>query len=778
LLSRGIFLLPHAIARPEFQIRLDDFAESDAIIPRQMIRIEDVVRKVERYHPDADIDLLRRAYIFSAKEHKDQVRASGEPYLIHPLTVAEILAEMRMDVVTVSTGLLHDVVEDTLTTLQDIEKYFGKDVAHLVDGVTKISNLGKKSKEEAQAENLRKMVLAMVDDIRVVLVKLADRLHNMRTLQFLRPEKRKRIAQETLDVYAPIAHRLGMGKLRVELEDLAFQYLDPEGYARLRAEVEAQRASTEAFLEEVRNRIAEKLNKEGVPFVRIDGRVKRLYSIYLKLQRQKIPLDKVYDLAAVRIITKEPRDCYYALGVMHQYWKPFQDRIKDFIAVPRENGYQSLHTSVIGEEGHHFEVQIRTEEMHRIAEEGIAAHWKYKEGKGADNSEDEMMSWLRRLVEWQQDTATSAVDFMQAFKLDLFPKEVYAFTPKGKVVQLPRKATPIDFAYAIHTEVGNTCTGAKVGGRIVPLKYEIKNGDVVEILTTPGHKPSRDWLNFAATSRAKSKIKHWLTEQQREKSIEVGRKLFEKEAQRLRLKTRSVLDSEQMNQVLSDQGISKLDDMFAAIGYGKLLPRTVLLRFVAPEELEKIEQGKTTRLQQVGDKVTQVVRKALRLGDDSIVIKGIDEVLVYRARCCNPIRGEEIIGYITLGKGVAVHRRSCKNVANLMINSERVVEVDWAGAQSKSNGNPEQYAVKLVVTTEDRQGMLAALTNAIANIKTNITEARTEIFNDGSAQIDITVDISDVKHLDRVAGALKGVAGVMAVERAENVRQAAGVLQA
>jgi GTP diphosphokinase / guanosine-3',5'-bis(diphosphate) 3'-diphosphatase len=447
---------------------------------------------------------------------------------------------------------------------------------------------------------------------------------------------------------------------------------------------------------------------------------------------------------------------------MHKYWKPFQDRIKDFIAVPRENGYQSLHTSVIGEEGYHFEVQIRTEEMHHIAEEGIAAHWKYKEGKGKDNSEDEMMKWLRRLVEWQQEVP-SAVDFVQAFKLDLYPKEVYAFTPKGKVVQLPRNATPIDFAYAIHTEVGHQCTGAKVGGRIVPLKYHIQNGDVIEIITTPGHHPSRDWLNFVVTSRARSKIKHWLTEQQRAKSIEVGRKLFEKEAQRLRLKTRQVLDSEQLSQVLSDQGIAKLDDMYAAIGYGKLLPRTVLMRFIAPEELEKIEQGKPTRLQQV----SEVVRKALRLGDDRIVIKGVDEVLVYRARCCNPIRGEEIIGYITLGKGVAVHSKRCKNVANLMVNRERIVEVDWVGADGKQDGKPDQYAVKLEVTTEDRQGMLAALTNAIANIKTNITEARTEIFNDGSAQIDITVDISDVKHLDRVIGALKGVSGVIAVERSE-----------
>jgi GTP diphosphokinase / guanosine-3',5'-bis(diphosphate) 3'-diphosphatase len=728
-----------------------------------MIRIEDVVRKVERNHPDADIDLLRRAYIFSAKEHKEQVRASGEPYLIHPLSVAEILADMRMDVVTVSTGLLHDVVEDTLTTLDDIEKYFGKDVAHLVDGVTKISNLGKKSKEEAQAENLRKMVLAMVDDIRVVVVKLADRLHNMRTLQYLKPEKRKRIAQETLDVYAPIAHRLGMSKLRAELEDLAFQFLDPEAYARLKAEVERRRAATEVFLEDVKKRIAERLNEEDVSFVRIDGRIKRLYSIYLKLERQKIPLEKVYDLAAIRIITKETRDCYYALGVMHKYWKPFQDRIKDFIAMPRENGYQSLHTSVIGDESHHFEVQIRTEEMHRVAEEGIAAHWKYKEGKGADGNDDERIKWLRRMVEESQQETPNAVDFVQSFKLDLHPKEVYAFTPKGKVIQLPRSATPVDFAYAIHTEVGNQCTGAKVNGRIVPLKYQIQNGDVIEIFTSSGHKPSRDWLNFAITSRARNKIKHWLTEQQRAKSIEVGRKLFEKEAQRLRLKTRQMLESEQMNQVLSDQGYAKLDDLFAAMGYGKVLPRTVLARFIAPEELEKIEQTKTTKFEQV----SQAVKKALRLGDDSIVIKGIDEVLVYRARCCNPIRGEEIIGYITLGKGVAVHRKSCKNVANLMVNRERVVEVDWAGSEPKGDGKLDQYAVKLVVTTEDRQGMLAALTNAIANIKTNITEARTEIFNDGSAQIDITVDIADVKHLDRVLGALKGVEGVITVARAE-----------
>ncbi|HKQ76040.1 MAG TPA: bifunctional (p)ppGpp synthetase/guanosine-3',5'-bis(diphosphate) 3'-pyrophosphohydrolase [Blastocatellia bacterium] len=722
-----------------------------------MIRFEDVERKVERHHPDADLDLLRRAYIYSAKAHKDQVRASGEPYLIHPLSVAAILADMKMDAATVSTGLLHDVVEDTLAGADDIRKVFGEDVANLVDGVTKISNLGKKSKAEAQAENLRKMILAMTNDIRVVLVKLADRLHNMRTLEYLKPEKRKRIARETLEVYAPIAHRLGMSKLRAELEDLSFQYLEPEEYKRLKEEVESRRASTEAFLEEVKARIAERLTEEGVEFVRIDGRIKRLYSLFLKLKRQKIPLDKVYDLAAIRIVAREVKDCYFALGVMHKYWKPFHDRIKDFIAMPRENGYQSLHTSVVGEEGYHFEVQIRTEEMHRIAEEGIAAHWKYKEGRGKDTSEDDAMKWLRRLAEWQQDVS-DARDFVDSFKLDLFPKEVLAFTPKGKVIQLPRNATPIDFAYSIHTQVGDQCTGAKVNGKIVPLKYQIQNGDVVEVMTAPAHKPSRDWLNFVVTSKARNKIKHWIAERQREESIEVGRKIFEKEASRLRLKTKQVLEDQQLQKFLNDNGYAKIDDMFAAVGYGKLMARTVLIRFVKAEDLAEIDQAKTSKLQKVAD----AVKRALRLGDDRILIKGVDDVLVYRAPCCNPIRGEEIIGYITRGKGVGVHATRCKNAANLMVNRERVIEVAWMTDKAE---NP--YAVKLSVVTEDRTGQLAALTNIIANIKTNIRNASTddETLNDGTRRIDLTVDVNDLQHLERVVSALKGVEGVIEVER-------------
>jgi GTP pyrophosphokinase len=438
-------------------------------------------------------------------------------------------------------------------------------------------------------------------------------------------------------------------------------------------------------------------------------------------------------------------------------------RIKDFIATPRENLYQSLHTSVVGDEGQPFEVQIRTEEMHRVAEEGIAAHWKYKEGNLKNTSEDETFKWLRHLVEWQQEVPDSR-EFMDGLKLDLYPKEVYAFTPKGKVIELPRGATPIDFAYAIHTAIGNNCTGAKVNGRIVPLKYQLHNGEVVEIMTSPNQHPSRDWLNFVVTSRARNKIKHWLTEQQRAKSVDLGRKLFEKEASRLQLKAKKVLEDEQLPRLLSDNGFHKIEDMFAAIGYGKLAPRTVLVRFVPPEKLAALEEAKPSRLQKVGE----VVRRALRLGEDRISVKGIDDVMVYRARCCNPIRGELVIGYITQGKGVAVHARRCKNAANLMINRERIVDVDWVGTDNSSSSS---YAVKLMVTTEDRQGMLADLTLAIAGIKTNIRDVHTEVFPNGSARVDVVVDIADVKHLERVIGAIKGVAGVMDVERAGSQTQ-------
>ena len=555
-----------------------------------MIRIEEIVENVARNHPQANLDLLRRAYLFSAREHKGQKRASGESYLVHPLEVANILANMKLDEVSVATGLLHDVVEDTLVDLDTIHEYFGDEIAHLVDGLTKIAQISNISREEQQAENVRKMLLAMVDDVRIVLIKLADRLHNMRTLQYLNPEKRKRIAEETMEIFAPIAHRLGMGKLRGELEDLAFRHLHPEDYRELAEQLEKRRAENEAFLGGVTERIEAKMKEADVPFVRVEGRVKRLYSIWKKLRSQKIELDQVYDLVAARVITpNEVRHCYAALGVIHNTWRPVPGRIKDWIATPRDNLYQSLHTSVIGADAQSFEVQIRTEDMHQIAEEGVAAHWKYKEGKRGARDDDNAFQALRSLVEWTQEVKDSR-DFLDSLKLDLYPKDVYAFTPMGKVIQLPRGATPVDFAYMIHSEVGNTCTGARVNGRIVPLRNQIQNGDVVEILTSANSHPSRDWLNFIVTSRARNRVRHWVAEQQRAESIDIGRKLFEKEAARFQLSVKKLFgDSDgDMKRVASEYGYGRVEDLLAGIGYGKLIPRNVIAKYLGAEQFEHL----------------------------------------------------------------------------------------------------------------------------------------------------------------------------------------------
>jgi guanosine-3',5'-bis(diphosphate) 3'-pyrophosphohydrolase len=727
-----------------------------------MIRIEDIVSKVGRNHPQADLDMLRRAYFFSAREHKGQTRASGEPYLVHPLEVANILADMRLDEVSVSTGLLHDVVEDTLVDLDTIRKYFGDEVTLLVDGLTKISQISNVSHEEQQAENVRKMLLAMVNDVRVVLVKLADRLHNMRTLQYLKPEKRKRIAQETMDIYAPIAHRLGMGKLRGELEDLAFQHLHPEDYRELTAQLEKRRPVNEAFLREITGEIEGKMHEAEVPYVRIEGRVKRLYSIWKKLRRQKIDLDQVYDLVAARVITpNEVRHCYAALGVIHNTWRPVPGRIKDWIATPRDNLYQSLHTSVIGPKGQPFEVQIRTEEMHRVAEEGVAAHWKYKDAKRGAREDDGALQALRSLVEWTQEVKDSR-DFLDSLKLDLYPKDVYAFTPMGKVIQLPRGATPVDFAYAIHSEVGNTCTGARINGRMVPLRTQIQNGDVIEILTTPNQHPSRDWLNFIVTSRAKNRVRHWVAEQQRAESIEIGRKLFEKEATRFQLSAKKLLadgDGE-LKRVAGEYGYGRVDDLLAAIGYGKLVPRNVIAKHLGPEKFAELDTQKESKLR-TG---MRAVKRLIRLGDDAIVVRGVDDLMVTRARCCNPLRGEEIVGYVTRGKGVAVHRSSCVNVKQLMVNPERIVEVEWAGKSDK-----EAYAVKLLAITENRTGMIAGITGAISDMKTGIRDARASVAPDERGRIEVTVEVFDVKHLDKVISSIKSVPGVLDVERMQGV---------
>lgn len=731
-----------------------------------MIRIEDVIEKVQGNRPGADVDLIRRAYLFSALHHRGQTRASGEPYLVHPLEVAEILADMRLDETSVSTGLLHDVVEDTLIDLDTIKSYFGDEIALLVDGLTKIANISDLSKEKQQAENVRKMVLAMTTDVRVVLIKLADRLHNMRTMQYLMPEKRERISQETLDIYAPIAHRLGMGKMRSELEDLAFQNLYPEEYRRLAKEVDARRPELEAALDKIKATITERLIENEVPFVEIQGRVKRLYSLWKKLKKQKIMIEQVYDLIAARVITANDRKyCYLTMSVIHDIWTPVPERFKDWIAIPRDNLYQSLHTSVIGDGGQAFEVQIRTEEMHHIAEEGVAAHWKYKESNLGKKAEDDALDTLRKTVEKlllplveTTEQHEDSEDFIETLKLDLYPKDVYTFTPMGKVIQLPRGATPIDFAYAIHSKVGDTCTGAKINGRIVPLRSELQNGDVVEIMTTQSSTPSGDWLSHAVTSRARNRIRHFISQQQREESVEIGRKLLEKEAEKFRVPAKKFLQNDgELKRIANEYGLGRPEDLFASVGYGKTLPRNVLAKYLGAEKFKELDPDskKETRLKTA----TRAVRKFIGM-EDSIIVRGVDNLLINRAKCCNPLRGEEIIGYISLDKGIVVHNKRCKNVSQLMINKERIVDVEWAKSDKE-----EIQSVQLLATTENRTGMLAGITNAIADIKTGIRDARANVSKDDIGMIEVTVEVFDKKHLDKVVGAIEHVPGVIAVER-------------
>ena len=714
-----------------------------------MIRFEDLAEKVRAGNPDADIELLRRAYVFSAFEHKGQVRHSGEPYLVHPLEVADQLADMKLDVVAIAAGLLHDIVEDTQTPIDRIKELFGADVAHVVEGVTKLGAISFSSSEERQAENFRKMLLAMVDDIRVILVKLADRLHNMRTLHHLPEERRIKIAQETRDIYAPIANRLGMSKVKNELEELAFRYLEPKAYEALRSRVESRRRATEGMIEELKKTIAAKLAESQVPVIQIEGRIKRLFSIHQKLKRQKIDLDQVYDLVALRIITGSVRDCYAALGIIHQTWSPVPGRIKDFIATPRPNGYQSLHTSVVSERGFPFEVQIRSMEMHGTAEEGIAAHWKYKEGRVGAGRDEQYFVWLRQLLEWQQEVRDPQ-EFLQNLKIDLYPEEVYIFTPKGEVKALPRDASPVDFAYSIHTDVGHQCVGARVNGKMVPLRTRLRNGDIVEIITTTGHRPSRDWLNFVVTSRARNKIKHFIHAEEKARSLELGRRLFEKEARRFGVNMKNLTDSDALIRVLSEYGMQKLDDLFAAIGYGKLPARSVLAKFVPSDQLKEAPESG----------IASVVRRVLGTGADRIKVRGFDDLLVFRARCCNPIRGEQIVGYITRGKGVSVHSSTCPNVINLLYDPERRIEVEW---DKGTDASP--YTVRLSIQVEDRKGILADVSSKIAGINTNIRNVEATV-DDQRGRIDMTVEISDLKHLQKVIKSLRSIEGVLDVERA------------
>jgi guanosine-3',5'-bis(diphosphate) 3'-pyrophosphohydrolase len=715
-----------------------------------MIRFEDIYETVRRHHPGADLELLRKAYIFSAVEHKGQTRASGEPYLVHPLEVANILAEMRMDPACVAVGLLHDVLEDTLTDPDRIKEYFGEDVLHIVEGVTKISKIPFSTSEERQAENFRKLLLAMVDDIRVILVKLADRLHNMRTLQHLPEERQVRIAGETMDIYAPLAGRLGMSKIKNELEDLAFQYLEPDAYRELTQRVAEKRKKATEFIEKVKATVSERLQAAGLDAT-LEGRIKRLYSIHQKLRRQRIDLEQVYDFVALRIVVPTIPDCYAALGVLHNLWRPVPGRIKDFIAMPRPNGYRSLHTSVIGDEGHPFEVQIRTREMHRIAEEGIAAHWKYKEGRTGYNKDDDSFAWLRQLLEWQQEVKDPH-EFLNSLKLDLYPEEVYCFTPAGEVKTLPRGATPIDFAYAIHTEVGHQCVGARVNGKIVPLRYRLRNGDIIEILTAAGHHPSRDWLALTVTNKARAKIRHYLNTAEKLQAVEIGKKHFDRELKRYDLSVKK-LEPQKVEALAHDLGVgSKVEDLFAAVGYGKLSMRQVLARLLPPERLEAPAPEKPTPL-------TDAVKRLLRVGEDRITVKGSGELLIYRAKCCNPIMGEPIVGYITRGKGVSVHSQSCPNVTNLMYDPERRIAVEW------ERGGDAAYEVRISVEVEDRPGLLAAITAVLASTNTDIRNAEARTFDDRTAAIDLTLRIQDLKHLEKVVKSIRGVSGVIDVER-------------
>tara|TARA_Y100001949_G_scaffold99982_1_gene84343 strand:+ start:1395 stop:3656 length:2262 start_codon:yes stop_codon:yes gene_type:complete len=721
--------------------------------PLAMIRFEDLIEKVRRNRPDADLELIRRAYAFSASEHKGQVRHSGEPYLGHPLEVANLLADMHLDAVVIAAGLLHDVVEDTLTTIERIEEEFGSEVAHVVAGVTKLSTIPFSSTTERQAESFRKMLLAMVDDIRVILVKLVDRLHNMRTLGHLSEDRQLRIAQETKDIYAPIANRLGMSKVKNELEELAFRHLEPKAYEALRVKVGERSRANERLIEDFRQTILPKLADAEIPVVKLDGRVKRLFSIHQKLKRQRVNLDQVYDLVALRLVTPAVKDCYAALGIIHQTWSPVPGRIKDFIAMPRPNGYQSLHTSVVSGRGFAFEVQIRTAEMHRMAEDGIAAHRKYKEGGGGALRDEQSFLWLRQMLEWHQEVGDPH-EFMQSLKVDLYPEEVYSFTPTGEVKALPRGATIVDFAYTVHTDIGHQCVGGRLNGKMVPLSTQLKNGDIVKILTSQGHQPSRDWLNFVVTSRARNRIRHFINAEEKSDAMELGRKLLQQEALSHNIEILAKLTAEAVAHLEEDYGSQKIEDVYAMIGYGKISAQHVLGKLVPQSDLLE---------RQVGNAGSPPVTQDVQSSDERITVGGFDELMVSRARCCNPIRGEKIIGFMTRGKGVSVHSVGCPNVLNRLYDPGRRIAVAW-----DSRVDPAPYIVRLAIQVEDRQGILADISARITGINTNIRNVEATTNEDQYGRINVTVEIRDVEHLERVLKSLRGVSGVLDVERASH----------
>jgi len=707
-------------------------------------QLETLIEEIPKYQPGADLDVLARAYRFSAASHQGQQRASGEPYLSHPLEVANLLVDFKMDVTTVTAGLLHDVLEDTAATKADLEREFGGEIAELVDGVTKIGKLAFSSREERQAENFRKMLVAMARDLRVLMIKLADRLHNMRTLDYLPSDRAKKIAQETLDIYAPLAHRLGMAKVKAELEDLGLRTLNPADYVDLQKRVAKRRLEREADINQVIAILQRKLSEVGIDS-QIRGRPKHFYSIWKKMHDQGREFDEIYDLTAVRVITASVRDCYGALGVIHSLWKPVPGRFKDFIAMPKVNMYQSLHTTVIGPKGDPVEIQIRTREMHRIAEEGIAAHWLYKERKAGKDKLDESLVWLRQLIETQQDTKDPR-EFMDTVRVDLFPDEVYVFTPKGDVKALPEGATPLDFAYAVHTKVGEHCVGAKVNAKLVPLRFTLRQGDIVEIVTSPNQHPSRDWLKIVKSTRARAKINQWLKVEERARSIELGREMFEREARKYRLNPTTLLGGDEIKKAAADFGFAGPDDLLAALGYGKSSVHQVLNKLAPNALLETPEKPKpsATRPAPV----------------DGVRIRGVDDLLVRFARCCNPLPGDPIVGFITRGRGLTVHARDCLTVAKSVLDRERLIDVEWDVEE------PGKRPVRIAVYIgKDRPGLLSEITGAISARNGNITKAEVTVTDDRRGINNFVVEVADLRQLQDIIAAIRDVRDVINVER-------------
>ena len=720
-----------------------------------LTEIEQLIQDVQSFSPDADASLIRRAYDFSATAHAGQVRRSGEPYLQHPLAVAGILTFLRLDVTAIVAGLLHDTVEDTVATQEELEKKFGKDVARLVDGVTKIGKIHFQSYEEKQAENFRKMVLSMADDIRVVFIKLADRLHNMRTLAHLEESKQKQIAQETIEIYAPLANRLGMSWMKQELEDLCLQYLNPDAYAMLKLRVAKRDEERHQYIESVIAIAYETLQKAGLPG-EVKGRPKHLFGVHQKMERQGISFEEVYDLTAIRIITDTKLNCYAILGLIHSIWPPVPGRFKDYIATPRSNLYQSLHTTVLGPQGEHVEFQIRTAEMHRIAEYGVAAHWRYKEDGTITDRDEKVFSWLRQFVEWHKDLSDNR-QFMDSVKLDLFHLDlfhdvVFAFTPKGEVKELPAGSTPIDFAYAIHTEVGHHCLGAKVNGKIVSLRYHLNSGDTVEIISSANQVPHKGWLKFVRTTRAKTRIKHWLKSEEQKQGLELGRRLLEQEFRRHHLSSAQLFKSNELVRVAQECGVETVDELIRMVGYGRLPAMQVVAKLFPAQ---RVEQGKDESL----GKALLLKPQTASLEAKAVKVKGSGDVLMQISKCCHPIPGDRIMGYITRGRGLTIHSVTCPNWEALDYEKERLVEVEW------DTGIQGTHAVRISVVTLNQTGVLANVSSAISSCQANISRAEITTRDDGKAVLDFVVEIANTLHLDRMLQAIERVEGVTTATR-------------